>query len=89
MANEGFNIEAVHEDCGNMIFDVKKQDAHSGGSGCACSGVVVCSRILRQLKEEELRRVLFVGTGALMSPDVVLQGKTIPGIAHAVELVRR
>ena len=85
----GLDLTPVHEDCGNMIFDVKKQDAHSGGSGCACSGVVVCSRILRQLKEEELRRVLFVGTGALMSPDVVLQGKTIPGIAHAVELVRR
>ena len=85
----GLDITPVHEDCGNLIFDGEKQDVHSGGSGCACSGVVVCSRIMRQLKENRLRRVLFVGTGALMSPDVILQGKSIPGIAHAVELRRR
>ena len=84
-----FEIAPVHGDCGCLIYDAKKQDVHSGGSGCACSGVVVCSRIMRQLKAGELRRVLFVGTGALMSPDIVLQGKTIPGIAHAVELTRR
>ena len=83
------DLSTVHEDCGNLIFDADRQDAHSGGSGCACSGVVVCSLILRKLREEELRRVLFLGTGALMSPDVVLQGKSIPGIAHAVELRRR
>lgn len=83
------DVTPVHEDCGNLIFDCDRQDAHSGGSGCACSGVVVCSRILRQMKAEELRRVLFVGTGALLSPEIVLQGKTIPGIAHAVELRRR
>ena len=83
------DITEVHEDCGCLIFDCDRQDAHSGGSGCACSGVVVCSRIMRQLMNEELRRVLFVGTGALMSPDVVLEGKTIPGVAHAVELRRR
>ena len=83
------DIAAVHEDCGNMIFDFNRQDVHSGGSGCACSGVVVCSRIMRQMKSAELRRVLFVGTGALLSPEIVLQGKTIPGIAHAVELQRR
>ena len=85
----GLDITTVHEDCGNLIFDCNKQDVHSGGSGCACSGVVVCSRILRQLKKNELQRVLFVGTGALLSPEVVLQGKTIPGIAHAVELRKR
>lgn len=85
----GWDLTPVHEDCGNLIYDCEKQDAHSGGSGCACSGVVVCSKIMRQLREESLRRVLFVGTGALLSPEVVLQGKSIPSIAHAVELRRR
>ena len=85
----GMDITPVHEDCGNLIYDFEKQDVHSGGSGCACSGVVVCSRILRLMKENKLHRVLFVGTGALLSPEINLQGKSIPGIAHAVELRRR
>jgi stage V sporulation protein AD len=33
-----------------------------------------------------LRRVLFVGTGALLSGVSPLQGETIPCIAHAVLL---
>ena len=83
------DISPVHEDCGNLIFDPNKQDVHSGGSGCACSGVVVCARIIPQMIKGNLKRVLFVGTGALLSPEVVLQGKSIPCIAHAAELQRR
>lgn len=81
------DIRGVHKDCGNMIFDAKRQDVHAGGSGCACSGAVVCSRILNQLESGILQRVLFVGTGALMSPLVSLQGESIPSIAHGIELI--
>ena len=34
------------------------------------------------------RRILFMATGALMSPDASMQGESIPGIAHAVVLER-
>ena len=34
----------------------------------------------------QLRRVLFLATGALMSQTTFLQGESIPGIAHCVEL---
>ncbi len=80
------DISSVHNDCGMMIYDAKKQDVHSGGSGCGCSASVVCSYILDKLKSKELNKVLFVGTGALLSPTSSLQKESIPGIAHGVLL---
>ena len=80
------DISGVHRDCGLMIFDLKAQDVHAGGSGCGCSASVVCSHILNKLKIHELGRVLFVATGALLSPTSSLQGESIPGIAHGVLL---
>lgn len=82
----GIDISAVHRDCGVMIFDPEKQDVNAGGSGCGCSGAVVCSFIMRRLMEGELKKVLFVGTGALMSPTSSKQGESVPGIAHGVLL---
>ena len=78
------NIRPVHNDCGLMIYDLKTQDVNSGGSGCGCSASVLCSYILKQIKQQKLRKVLFVATGALMSPTSTKQGQPIPGIAHAV-----
>lgn len=80
------DISSVHNDCGMMIYDIEGQDVHAGGSGCGCSGAVVCSQIIRKLKVKELNRVLFVGTGALLSQISTLQGQSIPSIAHAVLL---
>ena len=80
------DISSVHKDCGTMIFDLEKQDMHSGGSGCGCSASVVCSYILNKLSKKELNRVLFVGTGALLSPTSSMQKESIPGIAHGVVL---
>ncbi len=82
----GVDISSVHRDCGVMIFDPSKQDVNAGGSGCGCSGAVVCSYIMRLLREGEIKSVLFVGTGALMSPTSSKQGESIPGIAHGVLL---
>lgn len=80
------DISPVHHDCGMMIFDLNEQDMHSGGSGCGCSASVVCSYILGKLKRKELNKVLFVGTGALLSPTSSLQKESTPGIAHGVVL---
>ena len=69
-----------------MIYDLVEQDVNSGGSGCGCSASVLCSHIMKNLKNGKLHKVLFVATGALMSPTSSKQGQTIPGIAHAVLL---
>ena len=83
-----FNIDisSVHNDCGLMIYDLEEQDMHAGGSGCGCSASVVNSFIMNRLKNGELKNVLFVGTGALLSTTSSLQGESVPGIAHGVLL---
>ena len=82
------DIRRVHNDCGLMIFNLKEQDVNSGGSGCGCSASVLCSHIMKKFRNRELGKVLFVATGALMSPTSTKQGQPIPGIAHAVLLER-
>ena len=84
--NSGIDIKIRHKDCGTMIFDLAEQDVNSGGSGCGCSASVVCSHIMKNIKNGTLKKVLFVATGALMSPTSTKQGQSIPGIAHAVLL---
>lgn len=86
LEREGLHIGSLHNDCGLMIFDLDEQDVHAGGSGCGCSGSVLCSYIMQKLREKELKRVLFIATGALMSPTSSQQGESIPGVAHLVEL---
>lgn len=87
MENEhGIDLRNKHNDCGLMIYNLKEQDVNSGGSGCGCSASVLCSHIMKKMKSGKLKRVLFVATGALMSPTSSKQGNTIPGIAHAVLL---
>jgi len=71
-------------DCGKLIFDPERQDVHAGGSGCGCSAVVLCSELLNKLRSGKLRRILFCGTGALLSPTSTQQNLPIPGICHAV-----
>ena len=83
---EGIDIRKNHVDCGLMIFDREKQDVHSGGSGCGCSAVVMASDIVPNLEAGILKNVLFLGTGALMSPMTLSQGGTIPAVAHLVHL---
>ena len=84
--DRGIDIESVHADCGLLLYDAEKQDVHAGGSGCGCGAAVLNSYIMRRLESGELSRVLFVATGALMSPTSSLQGESIPSIAHAVLL---
>ena len=71
-------------DCGTLVFDTLKQDVHSGGSGCGCSAIALCGFLLDRLKSGKLKKILFCGTGALLSPTSTQQGLPIPGICHAV-----
>lgn len=82
MRVEGYDISHVLCDCGMMIYSKETQDVHSGGSGCGCSAAVLASYVLPKIARGELERVLFLGTGAMMSPSSLQQGLAIPGIAH-------
>ena len=75
-----------HRDCGCLIYDVEGQNVQSGGSGAGCSAAVLATYVLPRLLNGEYHRVLFLSTGALMSQTTFLQGESIPGIAHCVEL---
>ena len=75
-------------DCGTLIFDVLNQDVHAGGSGCGCSAVTLCGYLLPQLVSGKLKKILFCGTGALLSPTSTQQGLPIPGVCHAVCIER-
>lgn len=89
IVNKMFNednqsIESKYDDCGTIVFDLKKQDVHAGGSGCGCSAIVFGSFLYKKLINKEIKNLLFTSTGALHSPTVTLQGDSIPGIAHCI-----
>jgi stage V sporulation protein AD len=83
---DGWNMEGVYDDCGALIFDAERQDMHAGGSGCGCSASVLCGYILRGMRGNKWKKVLFAPTGALMSPTSCCQGESIPGICHAITI---
>ena len=82
--SEGIPLGGKLTDCGTLVYDNLKQDVHSGGSGCGCSAITLCGYLLNKLKKGELNKILFCGTGALLSPTSSQQGLTIPGVCHAV-----
>ena len=85
-ANSGYNIRSVYNDCGVLIFDKENQDTHSGGSGCGCCASVFSGYFFKQLKENKIKRLLLIATGALMNSTSSQQGESIPGIAHAISI---
>lgn len=87
LENEGIRLKTNYNDCGLMIYYKEKQDVHAGGSGCGCSASILCSLILNKVKNKELKNILFIATGALMSPTSAQQGETIPGVAHLINIV--
>lgn len=86
LRDKGYDISAMHMDCGIEIFDAKAQDTHAGGSGCGCSAVTLSAYILKQLEEGNWNKVLFMPTGALLSKTSFNEGQSVPGIAHALIL---
>ena len=59
-----------HNDCGMMIFDRKKQDVHSGGSGCGCSASVLCSYIFKKMQ----KTFIFGIKCAISHPKIIKNG---------------
>ena len=84
--NEGLNLGGKLTDCGTLVFDTLKQDVHAGGSGCGCSAITLCGYLLNKLSTGKLNKILFCGTGALLSPTSTQQGLPIPGVCHAVSI---
>ena len=83
----GIDISGKYNDCGIMLYDLEEQkDVQAGGSGPVCSALVVYSDIIKKLQNKELKRVLYVATGALFNPTMVFQKENILSIAHAISL---
>ena len=88
MRLEGYEIEDRYDDCGRMIYFRNEQDVHGGGSGCGCAASVLAAELLpRLLRSDGMRRILFLPTGAMMSPDSIKQGQSIPAVSHLLEIV--
>ena len=87
LRGDSIDLSPVYSDCGILLFS-DTQDAHAGGSGCGCSAAVLCGPLLRDMHEGKIRRMIFAGTGAMMSPTSVQQSQPIAGICHAVVLER-
>lgn len=81
---DGLSLGGKIADCGTYVFDNTTQDVHAGGSGCGCSAITLCGELLSQLQSGKLKKILFCGTGALLSPTSTQQGLPIPGICHGV-----
>lgn len=86
LMEKGYDISKVHMDCGIEIFNAEEQDTHAGGSGCGCSATVLTSYVFKQLKHKKFKKILFIPTGALLSPVSFNEGQSVPGIAHLVRI---
>ena len=80
------DLSSNYNDCGLMVFSRNQKEVNSGGSGCGCSAIVLTGHILNGMKAGRWNRVLFAGTGALMSTTSSQQGGSIPGICHAITI---
>ncbi|HEY5561044.1 MAG TPA: stage V sporulation protein AD [Clostridiaceae bacterium] len=86
LAKDGINIsEDIFTDCGLLIYG-QDQQVFSGGSGCACSATVTYGHFFNRMKRGEIKRILIIATGALLSPLSSQQKESIPSIAHAVSM---
>lgn len=88
MSVEGYDLYN-HGDCGKLIFSRDTQDTHAGGSGCGCAAAVLSAYILPEMERGNINDVLFIATGAMMSPDSLKQGRNIPSIAHLLHFKTR
>lgn len=79
---EGYPMAENYTDCGILIFDAKRQDTHAGGSGCGCSASVLSAYVIPEMEKGRFKKTLFVASGAMMSPDSIKQGESIPAVGH-------
>ena len=84
-----YNLDLTqnYNDCGVMLYDLESQkEVLAGGSGPVCSALVLYGDIIPKMKNKELKKVLYVPTGALYNPVTVFQKHNILSIAHAISL---
>ena len=85
-AGDGVRLASRYTDCGLRVYDIDRQDAHCGGSGAGCSAAVLAAELLPGLQAGRWKRLLFCGTGALLSPTTVQQKRSIPAVCHCVTI---
>lgn len=84
LSQHGLNIpKEIFTDCGLLIYK-KDQPVMAGGSGCGCTATVTYGHLFNRMQRGELKRILVIATGALLSPLSYQQKESIPSIAHAV-----
>ena len=77
---------SIYTYCGIEVCYPNAQDTQSRASRCVRRAILLYTLVLDKLRKRELKRVLFVPTGALLSQVSFNEGKSIPGIAHGVVL---
>ncbi|WP_088102319.1 stage V sporulation protein AD [Halalkalibacter urbisdiaboli] len=85
LQEKGIQLNDNYDDCGVMIYS-PDQPVFAGGSGPACAAVVTYGHLLKEMNRGNIKRLLVVATGALLSPLMIQQKESIPCIAHAVSL---
>ncbi len=83
---QGAKLATIHNDAGLLLYDKTIQDVHAGASGCGCSASVLASHILPMVEKGEIKKMLLISTGALMSTSSVCQGEHILGVAPIVQI---
>lgn len=86
LKTKNIDISKNYEDCGLILYDIKKQEVFAGASGPASSALVFSSYILQEMEKNKYKKVLLVPTGAIFSPTRVFQKESIPSIAHAISI---
>ena len=84
--SNGEKLASLHKDAGLLLYDMNKKDVHSGASGCGCSASVLASHVLPMVERGEIKKMLFLSTGALMSTSSVCQGDNILGVAPLLQI---
>ena len=74
-----------HRDCGCEMYS-DDQDVDCGASGCGCAASFLNGYYLKRMSYGEIKRILLIATGALLSPTSSMQGESIPSVAHAVAI---
>ena len=82
----GEKLASLHKDAGLLLYDMNKKDVHSGASGCGCSASVLASHVLPMVERGEIKKMLLLSTGALMSTSSVCQGDSILGVAPLLQI---
>ncbi len=86
LSKHGINLPGEKwTDCGMLMYKAE-QPVMAGASGCACVATTTFGHFMNRLRKRELRRILVIATGALLSPMSYQQKETIPCIATAVAI---